>query len=334
MASIAYCNPFVPPEWIAAHGLKPHWLQPRSVGSTLSAQRGICPAAAAVVDTLLQVPPGAAVVLTTTCDQIRYAAALLEHQGKLPVFLMHVPRTWQAPSARAFYREELHRLSRFLVQHGGTEPTADHLRDTMSRYDRARADLRSRQPILSAVEFAHAATEVREDLQEDEPAYNSRRLTAAESVGNSPKRNPRNLALLGGPMPADGGELFRIIENAGGRIVLDATESGERTLPPPFNAGRLRADPLEELVRAYFDEIPDVFHRPNDRLYTWLRQQIVERKITGLLVRRYVWCDLWHAELPRLTQELALPVLDWDVADDDPGDNARTIGRLEAFLET
>ena len=39
--------------------------------------------------------PAAAIVLTTTCDQVRYAAAVLEQWGKLPVFLMHVPRTWQ-----------------------------------------------------------------------------------------------------------------------------------------------------------------------------------------------------------------------------------------------
>ena len=29
MNAIAYCQPLVPPEWIAAHGLQPHWLRLR-----------------------------------------------------------------------------------------------------------------------------------------------------------------------------------------------------------------------------------------------------------------------------------------------------------------
>ena len=89
--------------------------------------------------------PAEAVVLTTTCDQIRYAAALLQHLGRLPVFLLHVPRTWQTAAVRAFYREELGRLGRFLVGCGGTSPQGDALSQTMLRYDRARASLRLRR---------------------------------------------------------------------------------------------------------------------------------------------------------------------------------------------
>ena len=96
--------------------------------------------------------------------------------------------------------------------------------------------------------------------------------------------------------PADE-SLLDLIETVGGRVVLDATETGERTLPAPFRVERLEADPLDELVAAYFDAIPDVFRRPNDRLYAWLGQEVAARDVRGLLVRRYVWCDLWHAEL-------------------------------------
>ena len=56
---------------------------------------------------------------------------------------------------------------------------------------------------------------------------------------------------------------FDLVERAGGRVVLDATEGGERTLPRPFDPARLAADPFEELADAYFDAIPDAFRRPN-----------------------------------------------------------------------
>ena len=58
-------------------------------------------------------------------------------------------------------------------------------------------------------------------------------------------------------------ELFEMVERAGGRIVLDATEHGQRTLPRPFDPARVAAEPLEELADAYFDGIPDAFRRPN-----------------------------------------------------------------------
>ena len=128
-------------------------------------------------------------------------------------------------------------------------------------------------------------------------------------------------------------ELLTAVEDAGGRFVLDATESGERTLPAPVDTDRLKADPREELVRIYFDCIPDVFQRPNDRLFAWLRQQVAERCVRGVLVRRYVWCDHWHGEMPRLREELSVPVLEWDGAGNDPRARAGAVGRMEAFLE-
>ena len=128
-------------------------------------------------------------------------------------------------------------------------------------------------------------------------------------------------------------ELLTAVEDAGGRFVLDATESGERTLPAPVDTDRLKADPREELVRVYFDCIPDVFQRPNDRLFAWLRRQVAERCVRGVLVRRYVWCDHWHGEMPRLREELSVPVLEWDGTGNDPRALANTVGRMEAFLE-
>jgi len=134
-------------------------------------------------------------------------------------------------------------------------------------------------------------------------------------------------------MSAGDYDMLETIENKGGRFVLDATESGERTLPAAVEIDRLQADPIEELVRIYFDSIPDVFQRPNDRLFDWLRDQIAQRRVRGALVRRYVWCDHWHGEMSRLRDELGVPLLEWDAAGNDPRARAGTVGRMEAFLE-
>ena len=78
----------------------------------------------------------------------------------------------------------------------------------------------------------------------------------AEAPGGIP------LAILGGPLLETDCEFFDLVERAGGRIVLDATEHGQRTLPRPFDPARVAAEPLEELADAYFDGIPDAFRRP------------------------------------------------------------------------
>ena len=89
---------------------------------------------------------------------------------------------------------------------------------------------------------------------------------------------------------------------AGGRVVLDATEGGQRTMPRRFDPARVASDPLQELADAYFDGIPDAFRRPNSRLYEWLGRELAARHVQGIIFRRYLWCDLWHAELQRLKQ--------------------------------
>jgi len=368
MKAIAYCHPFVPPEWITAHGLRPIWLPCRAGDEpAVWVRRGMCPVAAAHLDDFNGELPAEAVILTTTCDQIRYAAALLQHQGAIPVFLMHVPRTWQTTTMRAFYREELNRLGRFLVGCGGTAPRGDVLAQVILRYDQARTSLRLRRPEMPAGALAEATAAVRGHLmettaakcgqgervgtgEETSVAFRSAKErdfrgakgdNATDFCEPSPAAETRQmgnlrripLALVGGPMSQGDYELLRAVEHAGGRFALDATEAGERTLPSPVDIDRLQADPLEELVRIYFDGIADVFQRPNDRLFAWLRGQVAERGVRGIIIRRYVWCDHWHGAVPRLREELALPLLDWDGAGNDPRAQAGALGRMEAFLE-
>ena len=271
MNAVAYCHPFVPPEWIAAHGLRPCWL-PCQTGDEPAVwiRRGVCPVAASRLNDFARELPAEAVVLTTTCDQIRYAAALLQHLGRLPVFLMHVPRTWQTAAVRAFYREELSRLGRFLVGCGGTAPKDNILSQTMIRYDRARASLRLRRPEMSANVFAQAIAAVRGHLTaspsaichserseesarraeilryaQDDTRYaqdDAADLPCCDRMGTGqndspvPNRDYLPLALVGGPMSVGDYELLTTVEDAGGRFVLDATEAGERTLPAPWTS--------------------------------------------------------------------------------------------------
>jgi benzoyl-CoA reductase/2-hydroxyglutaryl-CoA dehydratase subunit BcrC/BadD/HgdB len=140
------------------------------------------------------------------------------------------------------------------------------------------------------------------------------------------------LALLGGPLTVSDLDLFDLVERHGGCVVLDGAEDGERGLPARFDRRKLADEPLNELADAYFGSIPDVFQRPNSRLYTWIAREVAAREVRGLLLVRHVWCDLWHAEVERLREWLEIPLLDLDLGEAAP--IAIKAGRIQAFLET
>jgi benzoyl-CoA reductase/2-hydroxyglutaryl-CoA dehydratase subunit BcrC/BadD/HgdB len=337
MNTVACVSPFVPPEWIAAHGWQPRWLalDPARGRPGGGMRRGVCPYAGALVDRAQSGLDAAAVVLTTACDQMRYAAAVMELGGCVPIFLFNLPSTWQSDAARQLYLDELRRLGRFLVALGGQAPSPKRLRSLMRTYDAARAAALAARTRLSARQFAARLVEVRGSALalagEQEETDAGPPVGATAGLSGTAGRIP--LALVGGPLPEKDYALLDWVEQAGACIALDGSEGGERTLPAAFDRRRVQEDPLAALAEAYFGGIPDVFQRPNHRLFEWLGQQMAARGVRGLLLRRYVWCDLWHAEVQRLRQWSPVPLLDLDVDYDGQGTPERTLGRLEAFLE-
>ncbi|MBN1909075.1 MAG: 2-hydroxyacyl-CoA dehydratase [Pirellulales bacterium] len=324
MNDVAYLSPFVPPEWIAAHGLRPRWLRlSRAEQATdAGAHRGVCPCAGALMERVHRAGDLAGVVLTTVCDQMRYAAAWLDAQSGPPVFLLNVPSTWESPETARLYADELRRLGRFLVKLGGHAPTEKEVVATLRRYDQARAALRAECLSVSARDYA---------LVLDRLAGHAPSPPAPLPKGEG--RNAIPLALLGGPLLEEDFELLDMVVEAGGRIVLDASQGGERTLPAVFDEMRVSSDPVGELTRAYFGTIPDVFRRPNTGLYDWLGRRLRATGVRGILFWRHVFCDLWHAELPRIREATGLPVLDLDTTEGDAGSTPRMFSRVESFLE-
>jgi len=359
--TVIYSSPFVPAEWIAAHGLRPARIRPDPAAALPSTAplAGMCPYARAFIGEVAAERGSDAAVLATTCDQMRRAAEWLTLGGGPPVFLMNVPATWQTPASARLYRDELQRLGRFLVGLGGAAPSREFLAETIAAYDARRELLRGTLGALTARQASEAIA--RYDLGEDE-GKGGCTLFAPLRKGDCPlfpepvrKRGqppfpndgkgdsplfrtapdpPRGtpVALVGGPLMRGDERVFDLIEQAGGRVVLDGTESGPRTLPAPIDRRRLQGDPLLELLDAYFGAIPAAFRRPDTALYQWLARELAASAARGIIVWRYVWCDMWAASATRLREATGLPVLDLDVSGDESG-LARTAGRIQAFME-
>jgi hypothetical protein len=287
-------SPWIPREWVRAHGLEPRgvWSAAEFRHGALPLSAGVCAFAEGAVR-LTKEQPDSAVIFATSCDQLRRGFDAAIFRGQSRSFLFNLPAT-QTPAARQIYRAELERLGQFLVELGGSAPRPEILR----------------REILQA-------GEVRRRLLESAPV----------APGNQVP-----LALVGGPLSAADGDLLEAIESAGGRVVLNATENGERSLRPRFNMSA-EVTHFDALADGYFENIVDVFQRPNLRLHAWLKTRALSHGVRGIMLWLFPGCDLWRAEAQTLRETLGLPVLLLE-AGETAGISPRDVNRLQAFVET
>ena len=323
MQSVVHNSAYVPPEWILAHGLRPWRLSPAAPRYAAASYDGCCAWAQAFADHAAGLDDVAAIVTVTTCDQMRRAAERLmgDHRRPQPrVISFNLPATWQTPAAQRLYRDELRRLGRWLERCGGIAPSPDRLKEVMIGCQQQRRDLLATLDDLTGRQRAAALGQLHGDPTPD------------ESIGAaSIDRRATPVALVGSAIPRYQWWVYDAIEQCGGRVALDATDYGERGLPASFDARLMNEDPFEALAAAYFDGITHVRQRPNTGLYQWLAAQLRVRPVRGLIVRRCLWCDLWHAEIPRLKQWSQLPVLELDLDETDA--HQRALSRISAFME-
>jgi benzoyl-CoA reductase/2-hydroxyglutaryl-CoA dehydratase subunit BcrC/BadD/HgdB len=327
MKTIIYTCPYVPAEWIAAHGMRPSRIIPIEAGQTgpLSRAEGVCSFVQGFINKVITDKQADGVVITTVCDQMRRAYDILLRRCNIPLFLMNVPNTWQNVGVQKLYIDELKRLGRFLLNQGGKSPSDEVLVQIMLEYDTTRTSVLGAGGYLPSRQYS----EMIETFNRNGPSQMLNSISQSKlSIEGIP------LAILGGPLIKKDFEIFDIIEQAGGRIVLDATETGQRGLCAPFDRRGLRDNPLLELASAYFCGIQDASRRPNSGLYRWLKSRLTDREVRGIIFHRYLWCDMWHAELQRLKEWVELPVLDIDTAGHNEIPNQRTTNRIRAFLET
>jgi benzoyl-CoA reductase/2-hydroxyglutaryl-CoA dehydratase subunit BcrC/BadD/HgdB len=329
----------VPAEWIRAHGLEPRgvWYAENLIGQHQPLAAGLCGFANSLVH-LAEERADAAVVFTTHCDQLRRGFDAVPRNESRRVFLFNLPATWQSTAAATLFEAEMERLGKFLLGIGGHAPSAERLAQIAAEYAIARKKLLDSVLACPSPAFARAVAR----FHWAGPAcVSSQPLSPQAEPGPSPaapvnRNGPSTpLALLGGPLLRQHWSLFETISSAGGRVVLNATEPGERSLwERSKNAvsAASAADTMRSLAGEYLAHCCDVFQRPNSRLYDWLKNRLTARKVRGIVLWHYVGCDLWRAEAQSLRETFGMPVLLLE-APESGSVPLREQGRIEAFLE-
>jgi benzoyl-CoA reductase/2-hydroxyglutaryl-CoA dehydratase subunit BcrC/BadD/HgdB len=326
LKKIIYTCPYIPAEWIAAHGFCPSRVMLCSAGpkSDMEHREGLCPYVRSFINEVITNKEASAVLVSTLCDQMRRGFDIIKNRTTTPVFLMNVPHMANDISVQKLYLDELKRLGRFLCKLGGQTPSDNILAEIMLQYDYARKSILAARGDLTSRQFSEAIAEFN---------ISGKCNIVRESLGGGTQMNSIPLAVVGGPLMKEDFQMFDVAKDCGGNIVLEATETGERGLCAAFDLRCVRTEPLMELATAYLGGIPDASRRPNNGLYIWLKRKLDERKVKGIIFHRYIWCDTWHAELYRFKQWVNLPVLDLDASGDEPLIRPRTIQRINSFLE-
>ena len=150
-------SPWIPPEWVRAHGL-----QPRGIWAAENLQRLPCPLSAGVCAfaesavRFAQSRAESAAVFSTACDQMRRAFDAAIFRGQRQAFLFNLPATWQTAAAGQILRSELERLGRFLLAMGGRAPSPEQLWLEMLQAGRTRKLLLESARASSSRGFAEA----------------------------------------------------------------------------------------------------------------------------------------------------------------------------------
>lgn len=316
--SIAVTGPLIPDDRIRARGFVPVSLTP-SVSARHPPTAGVCAVAHGWAEALVAGEARfAAAVLTTRCDQLRRAAEALRGRTRLPVFVMNIPATCGTEAARRQYHDELERLEGFLSRlEGGAAAVEPGL---------ARGDAGGLS--VSPGRGAQAA-----------------------AGGESAAQGRHRVGLLGCCLTEADVDMVEMLRQLGLQIAFNATESPldevEKRLTAPLRTvgGSVNEDapapvmavdcvcsvPVRAISLDSFDLCPAIAQRPNARFFEWLRQVGQSAQLEGWVLLRQPWCDLFHAELPRLKSETALPWLDLETGACPAVESLRT--RAEAFAE-
>jgi benzoyl-CoA reductase/2-hydroxyglutaryl-CoA dehydratase subunit BcrC/BadD/HgdB len=220
----------------------------------------------------------------------------------------------------------MERLGGFLVSIGGQAPSCSDLAHTASQFNEKRIG-------------------VYDSMREHPEEARTEAIARVFECGSTrePKKRPTGsrklvpVALLGGALFAPEWPLLDAVETAGGLVVVNGMEPGERCLVPPVPISD-HGLTMACLADHYFDHIVDVFPRPNSQLYSWLAPRLQERKARGIILWVRVGCDLWRAEAASLRETFRLPVLVLDshrLEGLAPGRPAmRDLNRISAFIES
>lgn len=283
-----------------------------------------------------------AVIVPTTCDAKLKLSELLALDR--PTWMLEVPRTVETPQARRLWIESLVHLRHQLERLTGQKVTASGLREEIARTDAKREVVRQlyrlaqepQPPLWGREVLMVTALSFLDDP--DRWLVHARELLQAAQKQSSEEgancERPR-LLLTGLPTPWPFFKLPRMLEESGGRMVVDEVCYGTKTMWDaigPVKGGVMAQ--LGKLANGYLAHACACFS-PNLGRIAKMRQMIREFNVEGVVYATLPGCQVYGMETPRIKQAMQeddMPILIVE-SDYDQEDWGPLSIRTEAFLE-
>jgi len=332
---LGFMNAYLPEELFHAAGFTPILLLHRREGHG-QAQAHLpgftCWVVRSVLDQALagDLEGLAGVALAQTCDAVQALADLWPRAvPQLPVFYVAMPHHLAAPAARPYLLAELQRLRRRLEEMTGQALGDDALQASIGLYNRTRAllgrlhELADRLPAPALHAALGAAFLMPKELYHPLLAELLKELPPAAS--GSPR-----LVVVGSEL-ADP-TLYQVIAEAGGRVVADLLDLGQRHFARPVDETN---DPLAALADHALSLLPTpTKHQPQQRREAHLLETVRAHQADGVIFARQKFCEphgFDYVPLKAALERAGVPHLLVELEQTPHAGQMRT--RVEAFLE-
>jgi benzoyl-CoA reductase/2-hydroxyglutaryl-CoA dehydratase subunit BcrC/BadD/HgdB len=237
----------------------------------------------------------AALVGTTGCDMSRRMFDVISEHTDIRTFVMNVPRT-DNPN---MYSDEIDWLIQELTMFTGKDiitgipqeiTTWEAARTRLRGFDEKRADT---FPTISTSDFhAPAQSFYKGDIDK----------VLTSRVPEHECRKPR-VFLLGSELSYESTALLNLMEEDV-CIVGDDLCGLSRSVQVHITDKN-----IEGIKRAYFDQPPCIYRRPNHEFYHYISAELERRACQGVIGFTLDYCDAYEFEMRNMEQVLGMPLL-------------------------
>jgi benzoyl-CoA reductase subunit C len=341
---IGYLCCFAPPEIISAAGAIPYRITGQPGADASAADAFVEPYGCSYVRNILaRAAEGKldfldGLIISHSCDMIQRLYGIWTYNRPLPYsYLFNVPHQ-VTPWAQSFFKRELNFFRESLEKFTGQEVPPEKLKSEIAQYNRSRTLIRDLYELRKEAPPLVEGSEMLDLLIAGGgmPAHAFAALLAEKITEIKERRiewtkAPRIL-VWGSIM--DDPALYRIIEEAGGKVVADDTCIGFRVWDKDVP---LTDDPYDGLTEHYFlnFQCPRTDRGPGVERFGYLLQRAREYKVDAIIGYSISFCDPHKFDYPDLRDYLKKEGLPMLLIDDnysfEPAGAIKT--RVQAFIE-
>lgn len=286
-----------------------------------------------------------AVAVDATCIQTYRVAELISYYFKVNTIILGVPRNFASPEGKRYFEAELQRFTAELEDFAGKKLEKQKLAEAIALYSEIRSAIQTLYKYQAAdgapIKWREVFNVVHAGYYLDRKQYLSllkelvKELEQKHGAPINTGEGRGRILLSGSIIPPQDTKLIDIIEQLGGRIVVDDLWSGLNSV---LNVN-VKAPTVSAIAEAYISRVPHAalpyLDLASDKRIANLKQLIEQYKAQGVIYHTLRYCDAFTfkaIETKNLLKQQNIPLL--EIHTEYAGSDYEAIRtRVEAFIE-